>query len=425
MTDWNSILDFVLAGALLVMMASGIAFTSAMPVHDRWNRRYFILLFSLFLLCTVTCFLALLFWEKPTMAAAARIAYLFEGLFLSTPVFMPTFFLLHGCGESIRNSALFKTVTALMGIYIGVLIAAQFTTAFYCVTPNNHFYRGTLWWLWLTPLVLIMICNIAGVIKRRKKLSKKVFIALLVYLLPMTAAIIAHMFISVELFVIFGMALFALIMFILIISDNIEQYTRYQREIAHQRASVMVLQMRPHFIYNTMVTIYHLCKLDADKAQQVTLDFTNYLRQNFSAIASEHTVPFADELRHTQAYLAVEQAMHEDSLFVEMDTPHTFFRVPPLTLQPLVENAVKHGMDPDGKPLHILVKTRQTDDGSEITVENDGPDFVPADDDEPHIALNNIRQRIEMMCKGTLTITPRSGGGTVVTVFIPKRKVKQ
>ena len=312
-----------------------------------------------------------------------------------------------------------------MGIYIGVLIATQFTTAFYYVTPNNHFFRGPLWWLWLTPLVLIMICNIAGVIKRRKKLSKKVFIALLVYLLPMTAAIIAHMFISVELFVIFGMALFALIMFILIISDHIEQYTRYQREIAHQRASVMVLQMRPHFIYNTMVTIYHLCKLDADKAQQVTLDFTNYLRQNFSAIASEHTVPFADELRHTQAYLAVEQAMHEDSLFVEFDTPHTFFRVPPLTLQPLVENAVKHGMDPDGKPLHILVKTRQTDDGSEITVENDGPDFVPADDDEPHIALNNIRQRIEMMCKGTLTITPRSGGGTVVTVFIPKRKVKQ
>ena len=81
-------------------------------------------------------------------------------------------------------------------------------------------------------------------------------------------------------------------------------------------------------------------------------------------------------------------------------------------------------MDPDGKPLHILVKTRQTDDGSEITVENDGPDFVPADDDEPHIALNNIRQRIEMMCKGTLTITPRSGGGTVVTVFIPQKQSK-
>ena len=181
----------------------------------------------------------------------------------------------------------------------------------------------------------------------------------------------------------------------------------------------MVLQMRPHFIYNTMTTIYYLCKQDADKAQQVTLDFTEYLRKNFTAIASENTVPFADELKHTQAYLAVEQAQHEDDLFMEFDTPHTRFRVPPLTLQPLVENAVKHGLDPDGDPLHIYVKTRLTNSGSEIIVENDGAEFNPADDNEPHIALANIRQRLEMMCGGSMTITPRDGGGTVVRVTIP------
>ena len=81
-------------------------------------------------------------------------------------------------------------------------------------------------------------------------------------------------------------------------------------------------------------------------------------------------------------------------------------------------------MDQTDNPLHIFVKTRLTDDGSEIIVENDGADFIPADDNEPHIVLNNIRQRIEMMCKGTLTITPRTGGGTVVTVFIPKKQSK-
>lgn len=236
----------------------------------------------------------------------------------------------------------------------------------------------------------------------------------------MTVAIVIHMFINVELFVVFGMALFAIVMFGLILSDNMEQYARQQQEIAHQRANVMVLQMRPHFIYNTMMTIYCLCKQDADKAQEVTLDFTEYLRKNFSAIASENTIPFADELKHTQAYLSVEQAQHEDNLFMEYDTPHTRFRVPPLTLQPLVENAVKHAMDIEGDPLHIYVKTRLTNSGSEIIVENDGLDFTATDNDEPHIALNNIRQRLEMMCKGTLTISPRDGGGTVVTVFIPQ-----
>ena len=82
-------------------------------------------------------------------------------------------------------------------------------------------------------------------------------------------------------------------------------------------------------------------------------------------------------------------------------------------------------MDPDGNPLHIYVKTHQTNNGSEIIVENNGPDFNPADDNEPHVALNNIRQRLEMMCKGKLTITPREDGGTVVTVFIPNKIVRK
>ena len=208
-------------------------------------------------------------------------------------------------------------------------------------------------------------------------------------------------------------------MFGIILYDQIEQHMSQQREIAHQRASIMVLQMRPHFIYNAMTSIYYLCAKDSKKAQQVTMDFTAYLRKNFTAIASESTVPFSDELEHTRAYLAVEQVQFEDGLLVDYDTPHKEFRLPPLTLQPIVENAVKHGMDPEYAPLHISIRTRETDSGSEITVEDNGPGFAPADDCEPHIALENIRQRLEMMCNGKMTIRPREGGGTVVTVTIP------
>ena len=203
-------------------------------------------------------------------------------------------------------------------------------------------------------------------------------------------------------------------MFAIILYDQIESYVGQQQEIAHQRASIMVLQMRPHFIYNAMMSIYYLCVQDPKKAQQVTLDFTTYLRKNFTAIASENIVPFPDELEHTRAYLAVEQVQFEDSLFVEYDTPHKNFRLPPLTLQPIVENAVKHGMDPEYAPLRISIRTRETDSGSEIIVEDNGPGFAPADGDcEPHIALANIRQRLEIMCGGKLTIRPREGGGTV------------
>ncbi|MDO4538580.1 MAG: histidine kinase [Coriobacteriales bacterium] len=211
-----------------------------------------------------------------------------------------------------------------------------------------------------------------------------------------------------------------LVMFILILSDQIERYTRQQREIAQQRANIMVLQMRPHFIYNTMTSIYYLCEQDPKLAQQVTLDFTTYLRKNFNAIVSEDTIPFSHELEHAKAYLAVEQAQYEEDLLVDYDTPHVAFSVPPLTLQPIVENAVKHGMDPDSGPLHVWIRTRETGSGSVIVVEDDGVGFDPASGSKSPGALANIEQRLDMMCRGTMRITPRAGGGTVVRITIPK-----
>lgn len=114
--------------------------------------------------------------------------------------------------------------------------------------------------------------------------------------------------------IVLGVCVSALSMFAIILHEQIESYVVQQREIAQQRASIMVLQMRPHFIYNAMMSIYYLCAKDSKKAQQVTLDFTTYLRKNFNAIASENTIPFSDELTHTRAYLAVEQVQFEDSL---------------------------------------------------------------------------------------------------------------
>ena len=106
-------------------------------------------------------------------------------------------------------------------------------------------------------------------------------------------------------------------------------------------------------------------------------------------------------------------------LIVDWDTPYTQFRLPPLTLQPIVENAIKHGMDLDADPLHISIRTRDTDAGAEITVGDNGPGVDPSDESKPHTTLENIRQRLEMMCGGSMTIQPREGGGTVVTVTIP------
>ena len=422
---WSDVLGFSLIGAILVIMGFGIALSCAIPTLDKWGKRYFTTLFSMLFLCSVTCLFALIFWYDPTKATVEKVIYIFEDLFLSSVVFMPTVFLLHSCKEKFKGSPLFLAVTGLLGAYFAVTVAAQFTDVFYSVTPNNEFVRGRLWALAMAPLTISLLFNIVAAIRRRKKLSKKYYIGLLVYMIPMSVTMLIHMFIQIEVFVVAGLALFALTMYGFILSDNIEQYSKQQQKIAHQKASIMVLQMRPHFIYNTMTTIYYLCKQNADKAQQVTMDFTSYLRQNFNAIASEDPVPFDDELKHTQSYLAVEKAQHENTLFVEYDTPFTRFRLPPLTLQPLVENAVKHAMNPNAGPLTISIRTEQTNAGVLITVEDNGCGFDTNDKTKPHPALDNIENRLKQQCGGTLTISPRKGGGTSVKVTVPIKSLEE
>jgi LytS/YehU family sensor histidine kinase len=130
-------------------------------------------------------------------------------------------------------------------------------------------------------------------------------------------------------------------------------------------------------------------------------------------------VSFSEELKNTLAYLAVEKALYMDKLQIEQDTDFKAFRLPPLTLQPLVENAVKHGMNRSSGVLHIFIRTRYMDSGIEISVEDNGPGFDPSDESSPHTALANIRQRLEIMCGGTMTILPRDSGGTVVKITIP------
>ena len=275
-------------------------------------------------------------------------------------------------------------------------------------------------------MIAILILNFTGTLRRRKQLSHKVFLSFLVALVPVSFAMIVQLFVDAFLLVDISYVLSGLSMYSFVLADQIEQDLSRQRkiasqktEIANQRADIMVLQMRPHFIYNTMMSIYYLCKQDPDLAQKVTLDFSTYLRKNFTAIASAEMIPFSSELEHTHAYLAVEQALYKNTLLVDYDTPHTFFRIPPLTLQPIVENAVKHGRNPYVGPLRISILTKKTDSGSEIIVEDSGRGFDPAGTAEPGIALENIRQRLEMMCGGSLTIRSREGAGTVVTVTIP------
>lgn len=415
MYDLISLINFSGAAAAFMLMLLGLLFTMVNRVMDRKKRIFFLSMYSvLFLYITAD-----IVNQLSGHYVLSQVTLFLDSFFSSVIMPMLTWYMLFLQGMDWRKSPVFRTVFFLWSFYFVMLCVTQFTTVIYYYTPDNVYHRGPFYPLLLVSPVLIMFINLVYLIRKKDYLNRKQFTALLLcFLFPMTAMILQICFYGLYQ-IVFASALSVLVMLSFTVWDLMEQYIRQQEEIVKQRSQIMVLEMRPHFIFNTMTSIYYLCEQDAVKAQQVILDFTTYLRRNFDAVVKENMIPFSSELEHTKAYLAVEQVRFADKLFVEFDTPHIMFRIPPLTLQPIVENAVKHGIDPELDSLYITVQTRETENGSEIIVKNTGPGFKSSDNDEPHIALENIRKRLKMMCGGTLTISSGEESGTIVKILIP------
>ena len=410
---------FFVGGALLLLVILGLVAASVFPTLDKRSKAFFISSFSILILSIVAYVIDLIIYTNPNLDWLGKIIAFIETFLPSILMPLLCVYVLSCNGKNIRRSPLFLINLTFCVILFGLLIVTQFTNAIYYFTNENEFVRGDFYWVLIVPILAMIIANLIEIILSRKVLSKRYFIAFLVYLIPLLVVMTLQIFISVFILIVVAISISALSMFGIIVADQLEQNTRQQKEIADQRASIAVLQMRPHFIYNTMTSIYYLCEQDPKKAQQVTLDFTTYLRKNFNAITGKEPIPFAEELEHTRAYLDVVKAQFEDNLIVELDTPHTLFRMPPLTLQPLVENSVKYGLNVDStEPLNVSVRTQKVEGGSLLTVSDTGPGISNVDNGEPHLALNNIRERI-FAINGKLTICSNEKGGTIIQIYIP------
>ena len=106
---------------------------------------------------------------------------------------------------------------------------------------------------------------------------------------------------------------------------------------------IMLSQIQPHFVYNSLSSISTLIPINPERAQAALDDFTEYLRTNLSSLTEVRLVPFEDELKHVKTYVALEQLRFGDRLNVIYDVSASDFMLPPLTVQPIVENAIKHG----------------------------------------------------------------------------------
>ena len=422
MTDWVDFVNFAIAISGLTAALLGLSVTLNATYVKHWERRYFCATFLLLAIYVASDLIAQISMDflGPQFVWLSRASVFCE--MLSSTMLIPLLisYLLTCAGESRRGSPLLRGVLVLWSIYFALLVAAQFSTTIYSFDANNHrIIAGSLFPLLPVTAALLFVVGIIALYRRRNALTKRQRTAFAIYLIvPFLCIFLQAAFFDLRVIVL-GTCGAALSMFSFVLADLVDAHIRQREREAEQHARVTALQMRPHFIYNVMSSIYYLCAEDPVRAQQVTLDFTDYLRANFDAVGQEGDIPFTKELEHTRAYLAVERARLEDKLVVDIDCPHTAFRLPPLTLQPLAENAVKHGTDPELPPLYVRISTRETPECSIITVEDTGPGFqvgLPAGYQAS--ALGNIRERLTAN-GSTIDFRSREGGGTVATIRVP------
>ena len=390
-------LDFG-AAALLFGFFGLILFHLAREIAG-WPRRLCAAVLAAAMACTVADMLVRAAPRYQVPIPVFRALLVVQSMTAPFPALLVFAYILYCCGEDYRKSGILRVLCALSGL---MAVSAILLNILGEIGPDY----SLRWGLWSVLLFFFSaalgVVSLVALFRRRKKLTNAQRIMFFLSYLSSGSTVI----IFVE---------------FLLVYDLIRRFLAQQEESRQQRTRLAVAQMRPHFIYNTLLSLYYLCAQDTEKTQRVIRDFIRYLQNNFNAIAEEKPILFEKELEHTRAYLAVEQACHEGSLFVEFDTPNQYFRVPALTLQPIVENAVKHGLLPGYPPLYVSIATEDTGTGVRITVEDTGPGISPAEYSERHVTLDNIRERLKTLCGGTLAIEPRESGGTKVTIFVPHR----
>ena len=308
-----------------------------------------------------------------------------------------------------------------------LVLISQFTNLLYYFDADNFYHRTSMFWINLVVGAVELFFYGLILWKYRSRLGRKERLLFCSYIgLPALALPIQYMYYGISL-VNIALVIAAFFMFINYMTERSFHLAEQERKMGEMQIQLVISQIQPHFIYNTLNSIYYLCETDPKRAQMATNWFAELLRNNMDSMRRNVPVDFSSELHALENYLQLEKMRFEDELEVKFEIGTTNFMLPPMTLQPIVENAVKHGLGPKPEGGTVTIRTEEKDTCYEIVITDDGVGYEPeknAGDGRTHTGIENVRKRLWAMCRGTLEIDGKKGKGTIVVIHIPKEKKK-
>ncbi len=193
-------------------------------------------------------------------------------------------------------------------------------------------------------------------------------------------------------------------------------------ELTKNRVSLMISQIQPHFVCNTLNAIMAMMKSAPDKAYSTISDFSRYLRYNINALSSVELIPFSEELKHIRVYLDIEKERFRERVEIVYDISDDDFAVPPLSVQPFVENAVKHGVCQKSEGGTVRVSSAEERDAYVVTIEDNGVGFDTSliETGKRGVGIKNAMYRLRALADADTKIESEIGKGTKVTITFPK-----
>ncbi len=341
--------------------------------------------------------------------------------------------------EKTRGLRLFQwTIYIALVLEIVIVIISQFNPLLYYYDVENNYHRsyGYLFSQFIAAAIVgAMVCYVLINFNRFNDYRR---ISLVVYSVIPLAGIFLQTLMYGASFICISLVFSNIVTFFVtrreLEMENLKSHQEMmsqreklfaqEKEIHDMNYRIVMSQIKPHFLYNALNAIYYLCESDSAKAQKAIEDFSEYLRGNMNFIQSDKAIPFEEELQHIKHYLSLEKVRFEDDLEIIYDIQEKDFKVPALCVQPIVENAVKHGLGKKAGGGFVRLTSDRIDGHYRIVVSDNGIGFKLdqyRNDGELHIGLENVRTRLRQMMEGEIIIDSKPGMGTEVTILIPEK----
>lgn len=317
-------------------------------------------------------------------------------------------------------------MAVLCGIIVFCTVLSVWNGMFFSITESCEFAEGSLYGMTrIFDKMCIAFETLLVIFYHRKLGAKDAFLLLSFSILPILGMTLQIYWDPTPQYLATTLSL--VIIYVLFHSEITARLAKAEISLAQSQIAVMLSQIQPHFLYNVISSIQELCITDPVKARGALGFFAEYLRGNMDSLTDTAPIHFTREMSHVESYLKLEKMRFGDELNIVFDLEEKDFFIPSLTIQPLVENAVKHGIGEKENGGTLRVSTRREGKCIIVRICDDGIGFdtenhEPEDGKKAHIGIANVRTRLSQLPGCRLDITSSVGKGTTATITVDTEK---